>query len=56
MNFANQSSIGWLHHLLACSSADGRTLLESSKTALDKGKLDDAVNYGIKVWFLCPQH
>lgn len=34
---------------VACSSADGRTLLESSKTALDKGKLDDAVNYGTKV-------
>ncbi|KAH7422615.1 hypothetical protein KP509_12G017100 [Ceratopteris richardii] len=33
---------------VACSSADGRTLLESSKTALDKGKLDDAVNYGTK--------
>lgn len=32
----------------ACSSADGRQLLESSKTALDKGKLDDAVNYGTK--------
>ncbi|CAN6459581.1 unnamed protein product [Victoria cruziana] len=31
-----------------CSSADGRTLLESSKAALDKGKLDDAVNYGTK--------
>ncbi|CAN6449876.1 unnamed protein product [Victoria cruziana] len=33
---------------VACSSADGRTLLESSKTALDKGKLDDAVNCGTK--------
>lgn len=33
----------------ACSSADGRTLLESSKTSLDKGKLEDAVNYGTKV-------
>lgn len=33
---------------VACSSADGRTLLESSKTALDKGKLDDAVAYGTK--------
>ncbi|XP_076944863.1 protein REDUCED CHLOROPLAST COVERAGE 3-like [Bidens hawaiensis] len=31
-----------------CSSADGRTLLESSKIALDKGKLEDAVNYGTK--------
>ncbi|KAI7751875.1 hypothetical protein M8C21_002602, partial [Ambrosia artemisiifolia] len=34
-------------HVL-CSSADGRTLLESSKMALDKGKLEDAVNYGTK--------
>ncbi|KAF8393143.1 hypothetical protein HHK36_021384 [Tetracentron sinense] len=33
---------------VGCSSADGRTLLESSKTALDKGKLEDAVNYGTK--------
>ncbi|XP_031484189.1 protein REDUCED CHLOROPLAST COVERAGE 2-like [Nymphaea colorata] len=33
---------------VVCSSADGRTLLESSKAALDKGKLDDAVNYGTK--------
>eukprot|EP00250_Pteridium_aquilinum_P021343 c25094_g1_i1 orf=761-6940(-) len=33
---------------VACSSADGRTLLESSKTALDKGKLDDAVTFGTK--------
>lgn len=32
-----------------CSSADGRQLLESSKTALDKGKLEDAVSYGTKV-------
>lgn len=31
-----------------CSSADGRTLLESSKVALDKGKLEDAVSYGTK--------
>lgn len=31
-----------------CSSADGRNLLESSKVALDKGKLEDAVNYGTK--------
>lgn len=38
-----------LQHV-ACSSADGRTLLESSKTSLDKGKLEDAVNYGSKVW------
>lgn len=28
---------------------DGRNLLESSKMALDKGKLDDAVSYGTKV-------
>uniref|UniRef100_A0A1J3IKT3 Clustered mitochondria protein n=1 Tax=Noccaea caerulescens TaxID=107243 RepID=A0A1J3IKT3_NOCCA len=34
-------------HVL-CVSSDGRTLLESSKLALDKGKLDDAVNYGTK--------
>lgn len=33
---------------VACSSADGRALLESSKTSLDKGKLEDAVNYGTK--------
>ncbi|KAF3450909.1 hypothetical protein FNV43_RR06998 [Rhamnella rubrinervis] len=33
---------------VACSSADGRNLLESSKMALDKGKLEDAVNYGTK--------
>ncbi|XP_027067368.1 protein REDUCED CHLOROPLAST COVERAGE 2 isoform X2 [Coffea arabica] len=33
---------------VVCSSADGRTLLESSKTSLDKGKLEDAVNYGTK--------
>ncbi|CAJ1951321.1 unnamed protein product [Sphenostylis stenocarpa] len=31
-----------------CSSIDGRNLLESSKIALDKGKLEDAVNYGTK--------
>lgn len=35
----------------ACSSADGRQLLESSKTALDKGKLEDAVTYGTKVLY-----
>ncbi|XP_052180972.1 protein REDUCED CHLOROPLAST COVERAGE 3 isoform X2 [Diospyros lotus] len=33
---------------VGCSSADGRTLLESSKSALDKGKLEDAVNFGTK--------
>ncbi|KAK3020493.1 hypothetical protein RJ639_045743 [Escallonia herrerae] len=33
---------------VGCSSADGRNLLESSKIALDKGKLEDAVNYGTK--------
>ncbi|TYJ31481.1 hypothetical protein E1A91_A06G201500v1 [Gossypium mustelinum] len=33
---------------IVCASADGRTLLESSKAALDKGKLEDAVNYGTK--------
>jgi hypothetical protein len=31
------------------SSIDGRNLLESSKMALDKGKLDDAVSYGTNV-------
>jgi len=44
----------WFFHNMqqvACSSADGRQLLESSKTALDKGKLEDAVNYGTKVSF-----
>ena len=35
---------------MGCASADGRNLLESSKVALDKGKLDDAVNYGTKVF------
>ncbi|XP_075491098.1 protein REDUCED CHLOROPLAST COVERAGE 3-like [Primulina tabacum] len=34
---------------VVCSSADGRTLLESSKIALDKGKLEDAVKYGTKI-------
>ncbi|KAK9229465.1 hypothetical protein WN944_022427 [Citrus x changshan-huyou] len=33
---------------VGCTSADGRTLLESSKIALVKGKLEDAVNYGTK--------
>ncbi|GAB4844598.1 hypothetical protein Ancab_037997, partial [Ancistrocladus abbreviatus] len=37
-----------VHKQAACSSADGRQLLESSKTALDKGKLEEAVNYGTK--------
>ncbi|XP_074561028.1 LOW QUALITY PROTEIN: protein REDUCED CHLOROPLAST COVERAGE 1-like [Curcuma longa] len=37
-----------VHKQVACSSADGRQLLESSKAALDKGKLEDAVNYGTK--------
>ncbi|XXG90000.1 hypothetical protein AAC387_Pa12g1870 [Persea americana] len=37
-----------VHKQVACSSADGRQLLESSKTALDKGKLEDAVNFGTK--------
>ena len=31
------------------SSIDDRNLLESSKVALDKGKLNDAVSYGTKV-------
>ncbi|KAJ4761266.1 Tetratricopeptide repeat (TPR)-like superfamily protein [Rhynchospora pubera] len=33
---------------MICSSADGRNLLEASKTALDKGKLDEAVSCGTK--------
>ncbi|XP_017407554.1 protein REDUCED CHLOROPLAST COVERAGE 3 isoform X2 [Vigna angularis] len=33
---------------VGCSSIDGRNLLEASKIALDKGKLEDAVNYGTK--------
>lgn len=33
---------------VGCSSADGRALLESSKNALDKGKLEDALNNGTK--------
>lgn len=33
---------------VGCSSIDGRNLLESSKIALDKGKLEDAVNCGTK--------
>ncbi|KAJ6799447.1 protein TSS [Iris pallida] len=37
-----------VHKQVACSSADGRQLLESSKTALDKGKLEDAVSFGTK--------
>ncbi|XP_054783668.1 protein REDUCED CHLOROPLAST COVERAGE 1 isoform X2 [Prosopis cineraria] len=37
-----------VHKQAACSSADGRQLLESSKTALDKGKLEDAVTHGTK--------
>ncbi|CAA7408118.1 unnamed protein product [Spirodela intermedia] len=41
-------SIVPIYKHVACSSADGRTLLESSKTSLDKGKLEDAVNYGTK--------
>ncbi|XP_043706230.1 protein TSS-like [Telopea speciosissima] len=44
-----------VHKQVACSSADGRQLLESSKTALDKGKLEDAVSYGTKV-FLISKH
>ncbi|KAJ4952098.1 hypothetical protein NE237_028930 [Protea cynaroides] len=37
-----------VHKQVACSSADGRQLLELSKTALDKGKLEDSVSYGTK--------
>lgn len=39
----------FVQQYIGCSSADGRNLLESSKMALDKGKLEDAVNYGTKV-------
>uniref|UniRef100_B9I731 Uncharacterized protein n=1 Tax=Populus trichocarpa TaxID=3694 RepID=B9I731_POPTR len=31
-----------------CSSTDGQNPLESSKVALDKEKLEDAIGYGIK--------
>jgi hypothetical protein len=34
---------------MVSSSADGRNLLEASKAALDKGKLDEAVSCGTKV-------
>ncbi|CAA2990457.1 TSS [Olea europaea subsp. europaea] len=37
-----------VHKQAACSSADGRQLLESSKMALDKGKLEEAVSHGTK--------
>ncbi|XP_055810879.1 protein REDUCED CHLOROPLAST COVERAGE 1-like [Solanum dulcamara] len=37
-----------VHKQAVCSSADGRQLLESSKTALDNGKLEDAVSHGTK--------
>ncbi|PKA48871.1 Clustered mitochondria protein [Apostasia shenzhenica] len=37
-----------VHKQVVCSSIDGRNLLESSKAALDKGKLEDAVSYGTK--------
>jgi len=37
-----------LQHVL-CTSADGRSFLESSKAALDKGKLEDAVSFGAQV-------
>lgn len=38
---------------MVSSSADGRNLLEASKTALDKGKLDEAVSCGTKVMETC---
>ncbi|CAI5476528.1 unnamed protein product, partial [Closterium sp. Yama58-4] len=41
------SMVPVLKHVL-CTSADGRTLLEASKAALDKGKLDEAVSCGTK--------
>lgn len=34
---------------VACTTADGRQLLEQSKLALDKGKLDESVQSGCKV-------
>lgn len=34
---------------VCCLSADGRQFLESSKTALEKGKLEEAVDFGSKV-------
>lgn len=42
--------IDFIMQHVACSSADGRNLLESAKVALDKGKLEDAVTYGTKVF------
>ena len=45
----SQHFLNFVKQHVACSSADGRNLLESSKIALDKGKLEDAVNYGTKV-------
>lgn len=48
----NFDNCGCSQQHVACSSADGRTLLESSKTSLDKGKLEDAVTFGTKVTFL----
>ena len=42
-------SLSGVFQQAACSSAVGRQLLESSKTALDKGKLEDAVSFGTKV-------
>ncbi|CAM6016929.1 unnamed protein product [Sphagnum balticum] len=36
------------HHYTISEFSNGRTLLESSKTTLDKGKLEDAVTYGTK--------
>ena len=41
------------HQHMVSSSADGRNLLEASKTALDKGKLDEAVSCGTKVMETC---
>lgn len=50
----------FIQQYVGCSSLDGRNLLESSKIALDKGKLEDAVNYGTKVpitlFSLCMEH
>ncbi|GAB2276571.1 Protein REDUCED CHLOROPLAST COVERAGE 2 [Dionaea muscipula] len=37
-----------VYKLAACSSVNARQLSESSKIALDKGKLEDVVKYGTK--------
>ncbi|KAJ8540072.1 hypothetical protein K7X08_026461 [Anisodus acutangulus] len=49
-HFRNEDIVSQVpvHKQAACSTADGRQLLESSKTALDKGKLEHSVSYGTK--------